>query len=304
MIDNSNIKDEDVISILEQINWEKIPLGKIFEFVLKFPQFLSRHSIERSLISSIINKTNQKFKHNANANANDLSHLNEKESSFKNGIKQDSLASSLQLNIITYFFVNLVECSKRIKYVQTLINLETLVNQLKNSAMVLSTAANNKSNNCISTSTSQFIKNKSHQPHTQSASILSQSIKINACDIDKKIPAITDNELAPNNKESKQSDSKSDHNKKSTEPTNQFPNKSFDAYHSQGSGSLKLLYQTPKNKKLISLYKNNSQLKKGKHPIVDIFFHTNTASKSKDKTSTGMNTQRRSMSKIHIKSYK
>lgn len=53
--------EDNFIDIFESINWEKIPLGKIFEFIIKFPKFISQKQIENLIISAIYQKTSNKL---------------------------------------------------------------------------------------------------------------------------------------------------------------------------------------------------------------------------------------------------
>ena len=42
--DNTNDTDK-IIDVLDKLDWKKVPLGRIFEFVIKFPQTIERNEI-------------------------------------------------------------------------------------------------------------------------------------------------------------------------------------------------------------------------------------------------------------------
>ena len=71
MFDEVNINENGINELFDSINWIHIPLGIIFEFIIKFPQIVSHSKIENSIISAILSKFKEKFK------------LYKKESAFK-----------------------------------------------------------------------------------------------------------------------------------------------------------------------------------------------------------------------------
>jgi hypothetical protein len=62
VFDDINITEEnDIKDILENINWELIPLGRIFEFIIKFPDIICHSKIESKIITALYKKFNVKF---------------------------------------------------------------------------------------------------------------------------------------------------------------------------------------------------------------------------------------------------
>ena len=157
---NYKLKITNIQEIFEQIVWKKIPLGKIFEFVIKFPLVLEKlKQTENDIISSIFVKANEKLKEMKkdklftnkviyddkknylknntidsyegelerceaiiNENEKDSKETKTKDNSKDNNnfINNDNnnnlITNENQINLLSYFFVNLVECSKKLDY--------------------------------------------------------------------------------------------------------------------------------------------------------------------------------------------
>ena len=233
---SDNQKEADaIVDILEQLDWKKIPLGRIFEFVIKFPFIIERNgSVENCIISAIFAKANDKLAemrkeriysekmndtflekkitqfsyegdlakceaivNNDNNNLNLESNNTNRDTNSLNLVNDET-----QINLLSYFFVNLLECSKKINYQNVLSSNEFLKKEIKfqrqNVKKVTYTSV--KSNNSILN-----ISHVSARPSNKS--IKSNNIvKISLCENDdNKMPSINLNEdkkiSLPSNKE-------------------------------------------------------------------------------------------------------
>lgn len=157
-LSNEDNYSEDIIPMLENINWNRVPLGRIFEFVIRYPKLLSNSPIENNIIAAIFSKANNKIiemkkdklfqeaqyyerqytqfsyegdndkfthiaaeenmkinKDNQRADITDPQKKNDPNTDQKSHCNE-AVIDDNQIEIISYFFVNLVECSKRLNY--------------------------------------------------------------------------------------------------------------------------------------------------------------------------------------------
>ena len=167
---NYRLKLSKIQELFEQIEWKKIALGKILEFVIKYPLVLEKlKQTENDIISSVFIKANDKLKEmkkdkiftkkviseeergNYSKRKNTIYSYegeierceaiineNEKESKdtktkenskdnnsnniIENDINNNLINNESQINLLSYFFVNLVECSKKLDYYKLLSN--------------------------------------------------------------------------------------------------------------------------------------------------------------------------------------
>ena len=187
---------EKINEIFEQIKWKKIPLGKIFEFIIKYPNVIEKlKNIENEIIKSIFFKSNEKLKefkkekifylknnneqnnyeneynksknsfhgdierfeaialrennnngNNLNFDMNNNNNENEKENNNNENALSEIINNESQINLISYFFINLFECSKKL-------NLHKLrnnqYNKIKNEKHIENKNINNNINNNI-----------------------------------------------------------------------------------------------------------------------------------------------------------
>ncbi len=161
---NYKFKLSKIQELFEQIEWKKIALGKIFEFVIKYPLVLEKlKQIENDIISSVFMKANDKLKEmkkdklftkkvileedrgNYSKRKNTIysyegeierceAIINESEKESKetktkenskdnnsnniieNDINNNLINNESHINLLSYFIVNLVECSKKLNY--------------------------------------------------------------------------------------------------------------------------------------------------------------------------------------------
>lgn len=233
--DNQNEADS-IVDILDQLDWKKIPLGRIFEFVIKFPFIIERNgSVENCIISAIFAKANDKlaemrkeriysekmndtflekkitqFSYEGDLakceaivnNDNNNNNLNlESNNSNRDTNSLNLVNDETQINLLSYFFVNLLECSKKINFQNVLSSNEFLKKEIKfqrqNGKKVTYTSV--KSNNSILN-----ISHVSARPSNKSLKS-NNIVKISLCENDgNKMPSINlneENKQPPSNKE-------------------------------------------------------------------------------------------------------
>ncbi len=157
---NYKFKINNIQEVFDQINWKKIPLETIFEFIIKYPLVLEKlKQTENDVISSIFTKSNEKLiemnkdfllsnkiisdddkksldkRRNTQYsfegdNEKSKVIINENEGEYKETkskentnefnknkfIKDNLITNENQINLLSYFFINLVECSKKLDY--------------------------------------------------------------------------------------------------------------------------------------------------------------------------------------------
>ena len=161
---NYKLQLSKIQELFEQIEWKKISLGKIFEFVIKYPLVLEKlKQTENDIISSVFIKANNKLKEMKkeklftkkiiseeergsyskrkntiysyegeierceaiiNESEKESKDTKTKENSKDNNsnniiesdINNNLINNESQINLLSYFFVNLVECSKKLDY--------------------------------------------------------------------------------------------------------------------------------------------------------------------------------------------
>ena len=157
---NYKFKINNIQEVFDQINWKKIPLETIFEFIIKYPLVLEKlKQTENDVISSIFTKSNEKLiemnkdfllsnkiisdddkksldkRRNTQysfegENEKSKVIINENEGEYKETkskentnefnknkfIKDNLITNENQINLLSYFFINLVECSKKLDY--------------------------------------------------------------------------------------------------------------------------------------------------------------------------------------------
>jgi hypothetical protein len=151
---NYRLKIVNIQELFDQIDWKKIPLGKIFEFIIKYPLVLDKlKQTENDIISSLFTKANEKLKENKSQlfsnriidddkksskrkntqftfegdnekfnNENDKGEYKETKTKENtndiNNLNNENIINNNenQINLLSYLFVNLVECSKKLDY--------------------------------------------------------------------------------------------------------------------------------------------------------------------------------------------
>ena len=152
---NYRLKIVNIQELFDQIDWKKIPLGKIFEFIIKYPLVLDKlKQTENDIISSLFTKANEKLKENNKSqlfsnriidddkksskrkntqftfegdnekfnNENDKGEYKEtktkENTNDNNNLNNENIINNNenQINLLSYLFVNLVECSKKLDY--------------------------------------------------------------------------------------------------------------------------------------------------------------------------------------------
>ena len=240
--DNTNDTDK-IIDVLDKLDWKKVPLGRIFEFVIKFPYTIERNeSVENCIIAAIFAKANEKliemkrekiysermnetylerkitqFSYegdlekceaivNENNNINNIFNSNNsnRESNNVNLISEES-----QINLLSYFFVNLLECSKKLNYQYLASSVEFLKKEImfaRKSFKKETTKEKDKQLDTSNLNTNYF--NISKVSNCSNKSIKSNNIinlKISVCESDRnKMPSIIlkdENKLSIKNKE-------------------------------------------------------------------------------------------------------
>lgn len=227
--DNTNDTDK-ILDVLDKLDWKKVPLGRIFEFVIKYPQTIERNeSVENCIIAAIFAKANEKliemkrekiysermnetylerkitqFSYEGDlekceAIVNENNNINNVDSNNNNSNRESNNVNLIneesQINLLSYFFVNLLECSKKLNYQ----NLASSVEFLKKEIMftkkcIKKEAAKDKDKQLDYSHLNNNYFNNSKVSNFSNKSIKSNNVvnlKISVCESDRnKMPSI------------------------------------------------------------------------------------------------------------------